>query len=185
MLGLNTRHAEECNLQIEAMKARNKAFAAIAIAAIGITLAAGCAAPSPADVEGTQSTIGFNGPLQLVAKYKPLHLYIYADVTSTNKHTDFIIFHRNEPLVIADNKSNAVKMIFCENNFRGQFTTTYDYEGRILKRSFDTGESMQTNYLYFDTNGDGQWDFLHTYGKNIGSTYVRSNFCWVPKVPDQ
>ena len=185
MLGLGTRHARARDLQIQVMKVRYKTIAVVMMAAIGIMLAAGCAAPSPSDVEGPQSTIGFNGPLKLVAKYKPLHLYIYADVASTNNHTDYIIFRQNEPLVIADNKSNAVKMIFCENDFRGQFTTTYDYEGRILKRSFDTGESAQTNYLFFDANGDGQWDFLHIYGKNIGSSYIRSNLCWVPRVPDQ
>jgi len=160
-------------------------FAVVAIAIVAGMFSAGCATPSPANVEGTRSTIGFNGPLKLVAKYRPLHLYIYADVTSTNKHPDYVIFNRNEPLVIADNESNTLKVVFCEKDFRGQFETTYDYKGQILKRSFGTYNfgSMQTNCLYFDTNGDGQWDFLHISGANAESSrsFVRSNLCWVPK----
>jgi len=155
------------------------------VLAAGIFLV-GCKTPLPADVEGLQSAIGFNGPIKLVAKYKPLHLYIYADVTSTNKHHDYIVLQGNEPLVISDNKSNAVEIILCEKNFQGQLATTYDYKGQILERSFSTynNDSIQTNYLYFDDNGDGQWDFLHISGTNAESSvsFVRSNLCWVPRV---
>jgi hypothetical protein len=122
----------------------------------------------------------------LVAKYKPLHLYIYADTSSTNKHPDYVIFQGNEPLVIADNNSNTVEIIHCEKFFLGRLATTYDYKGQILKRSFSTlgNGSIQTNYLYFDNNGDGQWDFLHIDGTNAESSgsFVRSNLCWVPRV---
>ncbi len=161
----------------------------ILIAVVAGMVSTGCTTRSPADVEGPRSTIGFNGPIKLVAKYKPLHLYIYADVTSTNKHPDYVIFHGNEPFVIADNKSNTVEIIFCEKNFRGQFATTYDYNGKILKRSFGTqnNDSMQTNYLYFDPNGDGQWDKLVIDEGKIGNikTYDRSNLCWVPRVQEK
>jgi prepilin-type processing-associated H-X9-DG protein len=166
------------------MKIKHGIIVVISIAAAAGILLAGCTTPSPADVEGLPSIMGFNGPLKLVAKYKPLHLYIYADVASTNKHPDYLIFNRNEPLVIADNKSNAVEVIFGEKDFRGQFTTTYDYNGQILKRSYSTENyhSGQTNYLYFDSNGDGEWDFLHMSGTNTESSrsFVRSNLCWVP-----
>ena len=165
------------------MKIKYGIFAGIGIAGIFL---AGCAIRSPADVEGPQSTMGFNGPLKLVAKYKRLHLYIYADTSSTNRHPDYIIFQGNEPLVIADNKSNTVEIIHCEKNFHGQLATTYDYKGRLLKRSFSTlgDNSIQTNYLFFDNNGDGQWDFLHINGTNAESSgsFVRSNLCWVPRV---
>jgi len=166
------------------MKIKYEIFAVVAIAAIGIIFLAGCKTPLPADVEGPQSTMGFNGTLKLVAQYKPLHLFIYADVTSTNKHPDYVIFQRNEPLVIANNVSNAVEIIFCEKNFCGQFATTYDYKRHILKRSFSTlgSDSIQTNYLYFDSNGDGLWDKFVIDGKSTGSiqTYYQSNLCWVP-----
>ncbi len=171
------------------MKINFRIFDVIVVAVVAGMVSAGCRTLSPAGVEGPQSTMGFNGPLKLVAKYKPLHLYIYADVASTNKHPDFIIFQRNEPLVIADNKTNTVEIILCEENFRGQFATTYDYKGQILKRSFGTqnGDSMQTNYLYFDTNGDGQWDKFLMDGAENGSikAYDRSNLCWVPRVQEK
>ena len=163
------------------VKIKHGIFGVIVIVLVTAMFSAGCKTPSPANVEGPKSAIGFNGPLKLVAEYKPLHLYIYADVTSTNKHPDYIIFQRNEPLVIADNVYNTVEMIFCEKRFRGQFTTTYDYKEQILTRSFSTygNNSMQTNYLYFDTNGDGEWDFLHTFGASneISMSFVRSNLC--------
>lgn len=154
----------------------------------GIPLA-GCTTRSTADLDGPSSTVGFNGPLKLVAKYKPLHLYVYADVGSTNQHPDYVIFNRSEPLVIADNKSNTVEIIFCEKDFRSQFETTYDYKGQILKRSFSTlnNDLTQTNYLYFDTNGDGQWDkLLIDEGTNGGKmAYDRSNLCWAPRVQEK
>jgi len=171
------------------MKIKFRIFDVVMIAVIAGMVSTGCTTPSPADVEGPRSTTGFNGPLKLVAKYKPMHLYIYADVTSTNKHPDYIIFQRNEPLIIADNKTNTVEIIFCEKDFHGQFATTYDYKGQILKRSFSTqnSDSMQTNYLYFDTNGDGQWDKYVIDGGGIGSikAYDRSNLCWVPRVQEK
>jgi hypothetical protein len=167
------------------MKIKYEIFAVVAIAAIGIMFLAGCKTLSPAEIEGPQSIIGFNGPLKLVAKYKPLHLYIYADVTSTNKHPDYIIFYRNEPLVISDNKSNTVEISLWEKNFQGNLLTTYNQNGQILKRIFGTqnNDSMQTNYLYFDTNGDGQWDkFLIDEKNGSIKAYDRSNLCWVPRV---
>jgi hypothetical protein len=165
------------------MKIKHGIFASVVIAASGIILIAGCKTPSPANVEGQKYIM--RGDLKLVAKYKPLHLYIYTETASTNNHPDYIIFQGNEPLIFTDNKSNTVETIFCEKDFRGQFSTTYDYKGQVLKRSYSTqnNDSGQTNYLYFDSNGDGQWDFLHIYGTNSESsrTFVRSNLCWVPK----
>ena len=164
------------------MKIKYEIFALVVIAAIGIIFLAGCKTLSPAEIEGPQHMMGFNGPLKLVAKYKPLHLYIYADVTSTNKHPDYIIFQRNESLVIADNESNRVEIILCEKRNRGELTTTYDYNEQILKRSFSAHNPMQNDYLYFNTNGDGQWNFLHISSTNAESSrsFVRSNLCWVP-----
>ena len=175
------------NIQI--VKMRFGIFDAIVIAIVTGMVSAGCATHSTADVEGPPFTVGFNGPLKLVAKYKPLHLYVYADVGSTNQQPDYVIFERNEPLVISDNKSNTVEIIVCEKDFRGQFATTYDYKGQILKRSFSTlnNDSTQTNYLYLDTNGDGQWDkLLIDEGKSGGKmAYDRSNLCWVPRVQEK
>jgi len=181
----NTGQAHGGGNIFASMKIKHGVFAVIAIALVAGMFLTGCATPLPANVEGPKSTVGFNGPLKLVAEYKPLHLYIYADVTSTNKHPDYVIFSRNEPLVIANNISNALEVIFCEENFRGQFTTTYDYTGHILRRSYSSTpnhDSGLPNYLYFDHNGDGQWDHLYISGTNADSSgsFVRSNFCWVP-----
>jgi hypothetical protein len=166
------------------MKIKHGIFAGIAIAGagIGVMFLAGCTTPLPADIEGQKYIMG---DLKLVAKYKPLHLYIYAETASTNKHPDYVILQRNEPLVFTDSKSNTVEIIFCEKDFHGQFATTYDYKGQILKRSFGTfnDDSMQTNYLYFDANGDGQWDkFLIDEKNGSIKAYDRSNLCWVPRV---
>lgn len=165
------------------MKIKHRIFAAAAIAASGIFFLAGCKTPLPANIEGQKYIM--RGELKLVAKYKPLHLYIYTETASTNNHPDYVIFQGNEPLIFTDSKSNTVEVILCEKNFHGRLATTYDYKGQILKRSFGTlnDHSMQTNYLYFDSNGDGQWDFLRIFGTNSESsrTFVRSNLCWVPK----
>ena len=165
------------------MKIKDRIFAAVVIAASGIILLAGCKPPLPANVEGQKYIM--RGSLKLVAEYKPLHLYIYTETASTNNHPDYFILQGNEPLIFTDSKSNAVEVTLCEKDFRGQLTTTYDYKGQILKRAYNTqnNDSGQTNYLYLDSNGDGQWDFLHISGTNSESsrTFVRSNLCWVPR----
>jgi hypothetical protein len=164
------------------MKIKYEIFGVVGIAAIGMIFLAGCKTPLPADVEGQKYIM--RGDLKLVAKYKPLHLYIYTETASTNIHPDYVIFQGNEPLIFTDSKSNTVQITLCEKDFHGQLATTYDYKGQILNRSFGTFDSIQTNYLYFDSNGDGQWDFLHIAGTNAESSgsFVSSNLCWVPKV---
>jgi len=165
------------------VKTKHGISTGVVIAAIGITFLTGCKTPLPANVEGQKYIM--RGGLKLVAKYKPLHLYIYTETDSTNNHPDYVILQGNEPLIFTDSKSNKVEVILCEKDFRGQFTTTYDYKGQILNRSYSAqnNDSGQTNYLYFDSNGDGQWDFLHISGTNSESsrTFVRSNLCWIPK----
>ena len=165
------------------MKIKHKIFCAFAIVLVAAMVSTGCKTSSPANVEGQKYIM--RGDLKLVAEYKPLHLYIYAETTSTNNHPDYVILQGNEPLIFTDSKSNTVEVVFCEKNFRGQFTTTYDYKGQVLKHSYGTqnNDSVQTNYLYFDSNGDGQWDFLRIFfGANSESSWlVRSNLCWVPK----
>src|SRR5580704_10881769 len=101
------------------MKTKFIAFAGIVSAAIGITFfLAGCKTSLPANIEGQKYIMW--GDLKLVAKYKPLHLYIYTETTSTNNHPDYVIFQGNEPLIFTDSKSNSVEIIFCEKNFHGR-----------------------------------------------------------------
>ena len=170
--------------KVASVKIKHRTFAVIAIAVIGIMFLAGCKTLLPANIEGQKYIM--RGDLKLVAEYKPLHLYIYTETASTNKHPDYFIFQGNEPLITAYNKSNMVEITYCEKDFRSQLTTTYDYKGHILNRSYGTynRDSGQTNYLYFDKNGDGQWDYLHTHisGTNWDSSksFFRSNYCWVP-----
>jgi hypothetical protein len=179
----NAGQARAGRIRVADVKTKHGIFAMVAIAAIGIMFLAGCETPLPANAEGQKYIM--RGDLKLVAQYKPLHLYIYTETSSTNNHPDYVIFQGNEPLIFTDSKSNTVQITLCEKDFRGQLSTTYDYKGQILKRSFATSndDSMQTNYLYFDSNGDGQWDFLHISGTNAESSksFVRSNLCWVPK----
>jgi hypothetical protein len=159
------------------MKIKRKNFILMAI--FWEIFLVGCKTPSPANVEGTKHLKGLD--YKLVAQYKPLHLYIYAETASTNQHPDFVIFQRNEPLIFTDSKSNFVEISLCEKNFRGQLVTRYNYDGQILQRSFC--DFMQTNYLYLDTNADGLWDgFIIDEGKNgIIKTYDQSNLCWIPR----
>jgi hypothetical protein len=160
-------------------------LALFALGGIAELFLAGCKTPSPAEIEGTRTIKGTD--FKLVAKYRPLHLYIYADTASTNPYQDYVIFQGNEPMILAENKSNTVEIVFDEKNFRGQLTTTYDHEGRILKRAFSQSFDLrQTSYFYFDTNADGLWDKFIIHGTNVGSmkAYTRSNLCWVPIQPE-
>jgi hypothetical protein len=111
------------------VKIKNGIFAVIALAGITGIFLAGCTTPSPPHIEGHQYIMG--GDLKLVAKYKPLHLYIYVDAAPTNKNPDYIILQGNEPLVFTESESNTVEIILCEKDFRGQLVTTYDFKGQI------------------------------------------------------
>jgi len=168
------------------MKTVREMFTAITIAGIAGIFLSGCKMPSPADVEGTPKIL--NNTFKLVAKYKPLHLYIYVDTTSTNKFPDYVIFQRNDPIVTSFNESNTVQIGLWEKNFSGNLMTTYNLNGRILNRVFGAGNEIltDTNYMYFDTNADGLWDALViTDGTNDLKSYARSNLCWVPRFPNQ
>jgi hypothetical protein len=160
-----------------------KMFTAITIAGIAGIFLLGCRMPSPADVEGQP----YVGTLKLVAKYKPLHLYIYADTLSTNKFPEYAIFQRNNLMVASFDESNTVQIILSEKDFKSSLTTTYNLNGQILRRVFDAGNkaSIDTNYMYFDTNVDGLWDHFVIDENGSIKSYDRSNLCWVPRIPNQ
>lgn len=159
-----------------------KAERIIPIMIVGIVgMLVGCKTPFPANREAPSTIPGFNETLTLVAKYKPAHLYIYADTASTNKHPDYVIFQGNEPLVIENTETNTVEVILAEKDSNGSLTTTYNSQGRVVKRIYDTGGFglITTKYLYFDTNGDGLWDGFIIDSSNSIKSYNRSNLCWV------
>jgi hypothetical protein len=141
----------------------------------------GCKTPCPASRRAPRTVSGFNETLTLVAKYRPAHLYIYADTASTNRHPDYVIFQGNEPLVIENTETNTIEVILSEKNFGGSLTTRYNSQGHVVRRIFadDNYGTGRPGYLYFDTNGDGLWDGFVIDTTNSIESYNRSNLCWV------
>lgn len=116
--------------------------------------------------------------LKLVAKYEPLHLYIYADTDSTNKYPDYLICEGNNDLLYRENvESNRIETTHFENGY-SVLVTRRDMKGNISRRTvFYQNSSGETQYTYTDTNGDGLWDFFLDYTNRM--YYVRSNLCWI------
>jgi hypothetical protein len=117
--------------------------------------------------------------LELVATYEPLHIYVYVDTRSTNKHPDVTIFEGQFPILTRENRLNEVEVTHFD---KGQdiLHSLYDKEGRVLSRTvnfFDGHYDRQ--YTYIDTNGDGLFDFLIK-GEHHPDVFTRSNLCWVP-----
>jgi hypothetical protein len=161
------------------MKTKFGAFVVVASAAIGIIFLEGCKTSSAGKTEREQSAWDINGAnLKLVAKYKPLHLYIYADAASTNKFPDFVIREGDYPIYMRANESNKVISIHAEKNL-DNFRTDYDSKGNILRYEVNLGAMK---YAYVDTNGDGLLDFFVNYSNRmkLPTAFVRSNLCWVP-----
>ncbi len=130
----------------------------------------------------------FGPNLKLVASYEPLHLYIYANTDSTNKLADFAVLERHELLFSRLNQpSNIIETSHYEEGLV-VLTTWRDGNERVLKRYMDAYENREASsgkhearspqYVYMDSDGDGQWDrFVANSTKEI---YARSNLCWVP-----
>ena len=128
---------------------------------------------------GKQSPLG----LKLVAKYEPLHLYIYADTTSTNRLPDYLICEGNNDLVFrANTESNTIETTHFENG-DGVLMTERNDNGKLLKRTVSYNDDLgKMQYTYIDNNGDGLWDFFFDETKRM--YYVRSNLCWVLRHQD-
>jgi hypothetical protein len=117
--------------------------------------------------------------LELVAKYEPLHIYVYVDTRSTNKHPDLTIFEGQFPILTRENGSNEVEVTHFD---KGQdiLHSDYDKEGRVLSRTVNYFDAYyDRKYTYVDTNGDGLFDFLIR-GEHHPDVFTRSNLCWVP-----
>jgi len=121
--------------------------------------------------------------LRLVAKYEPLHLYIYADTASTNAHPDYLVCEGNDDVVLRENAgSNTVKTTHFEDGF-GVLLTKRNEDGRILERTASYNDnSGRTEYTYIDKHGAGEWDVFLDH--NRGLFYTRSNLCWVLRNQD-
>jgi hypothetical protein len=118
--------------------------------------------------------------LQLVAKYEPLHIGVYVDTKSTNKHPDFTITLGGGQIYSRETASNEVEIIHFEKG-NEILVTDYDPTGHILRRNVNFYDGGAPTYTYVDTNGDGLFDFLISGYKfpNV-AVYARSNLCWVP-----
>ena len=129
--------------------------------------------------------------LELVAEYKPLHLYIYADTTSTNEFPEYAVFEGVKPVFHRENTtSNTVLITDFENGF-ATLTTERDENERVLKHEvfmFDNlgapsiHQPYNLKYIYVDDDGDGLFDKFIKFGTNVFTytVYERSNLCWVP-----
>ncbi len=130
--------------------------------------------------ERYQSPLG----LKLVAKYEPLHLYIYADNAKTNKHTAYLIREGNDDLVYSENtESNTIETEYFEKD-HPVLRTERDKSGKYLRRVvsyFDDSGGLE--YTYIDEHGDGLWDVFMD-DKSRHMFYVRSNLCWVLRYQD-
>jgi hypothetical protein len=186
--GINTARVNEFSLL---MKNKYAIFGIVAIITIGILFLTKFNKPAitsanppeiiPGTIDGTK--------LKLVAKYDPLHIYIYVDTASTNKLPSYAVFQGYEPIVFRENtSSNTVETTHFENGLY-VLETERDDSGRILERfaemydNNDLAHQLSSPiYSYIDTNGDGLWDDFFIYGKNGERTkvLVRSNLCWVP-----
>ena len=151
----------------------------IAVIAAGALVWMGLGPPTGNDGDKHESPLG----LKLVAKYEPLHLYIYADTASTNKHPDFLICEGNDDVVYRENtESNTMETTHFENGY-AVLMTRRDKDGKVLRRMASYhDDSGKMQYTYIDRNGDGLWDVFSD--DTRGRYYVRSNLCWVLRFQD-
>lgn len=121
--------------------------------------------------------------LKLVAKYEPLHLYIYADTATTNKRPDYLICQGNNDLIYRENtESNTIETTHFEDG-RQVLLTRRDQNGKILKRTvFYIDDAWNLKYSYIDKNGNGLWDVFLDEHRHM--YYVRSNLCWILRFQD-
>lgn len=166
------------------MKIKYEIFGGIAIVAISAMFLTGCTIPKPAAIEGAKSLKLDN--LKLVAKYKPLHLYVYVDTTSTNAMPDYLISQGSPDLPVVfreTTSSNTVETTYFENGY-SVLATKRDENGQVLRRCMNYDDDLGRQiYSYIDMNGDGLFDVFIKYGTNGEMTagFVRSNLCWVAK----
>ena len=146
------------------------------IVAVGGIVWIGLDLHRPKNGEKHSSPLG----LKLVAKYEPLHLYIYADTASTNSHPDYLICEGNDDVVSRENAgSNTIETTFFENGYQ-VLRTKRDQNGKMLRRMVSyNDDSGRVQCTYIDNSGGGLWDvFLD---RNRDMFYVQSNLCWVLK----
>ena len=123
-----------------------------------------------------QSPLG----LKLVATYEPLHLFIYADTSSTNKLPDFLVCEGNDDVVHRQNTdSNTIETTYFEKGFN-VLLTRRDKNGKILERMESCDDDLgRMKYTYIDKHGDGLWDVFLDHTRHM--FYVRSNLCWAAR----
>lgn len=120
------------------------------------------------------------GNLPLVAKCEQLHLYLYADTTSTNEFPDLFISEGKYPLYIRQNTSNGIVAKHFEKD-KDMLETDYDKSGHMFRNVVEYYDGYKPKLTYIDTNGDGMFDVLIIGFKNR-TVYMRSNLCWEPFV---
>jgi hypothetical protein len=151
-------------------------FTRALLAACGLMLIFGCRSGPELHVEG----------LTLVAAYKPFHLYIYADTTSTNSYPSFIVREGEDLVYASENVSNEVKITLFEKEREAPsmpiVESDYNRKGDILRRFVTYYDGDNPKFTYYDTNGDGLFDYfvVGQVGKTNHAVFVRSNLCWVP-----
>jgi len=130
-------------------------------------------------IMGCKSNANFDG-LKLVARYKPLNLFIYADAASTNKYPDVVVREGDDPLYMRETGSNRIKVVHFER-YNQALVSEYDLNWNLVRRSvwFYESNSRTQSFSYVDTNGDGLFDVLIK-GSDNPAILVRSNMCWVP-----
>ena len=184
--------ANECYKdQANSMRTNDLGMAMIPVLTMCLTLFTGCSKPAMTAANGDRFIPSFvNGKrLQLVAKYEPLRIYIYADTNSTNRLPDYAVFEGYEPVFGRENEpsNGVVEFTHCENGLEVLHTERDSHE-RVLKRYVDMYDTRSVNpmehkfyspkYVYIDVDGDGLWDRFAV--DNEKEVYMRSNFCWIP-----
>ena len=126
-----------------------------------------------ASKRGEKHPLGMN----LVAKYEPFQLYIYADTASTNKYPDYLVCEGNHNLIYRENaESNTVETTYFENG--DQVLMIRRKDKKLLERMVSYHDDLgRVQYTYIDKDGDGLWQSF--FDQTKGLYYVRSNLCWV------
>ncbi len=117
--------------------------------------------------------------LSLVAKYDPLQLKIYADLSVTNSQPIILIANGNKNIFYrCKTDADAFEETLFENGYQ-IMTTKVSTNGSSLRRMLFFRDKMGTPVCsYIDSNGAGGWDFMIDEIKHVN--YVRTNLCWVP-----
>lgn len=145
---------------------------AIFITVIALAWMAFC--QSQGDKQMPKSILGLN----LVAKYEPLHLYIYADTKSTNANPDYLICEGNTDLISRENmESNMIDTTYYENGIEA-LVIERNGNNKVLRRMVSYSDAVGNQiYTYVDNHDDGLWDVFLDH--NNEKYYVRSNLCWI------